>query len=124
MKKPFNEHSPRETKWREGFIGFHGDVTAFGVDSMPKNFLEMDKVTDNCIAYGEATGHAHELVGNPEDFDLRRDPKTKVEYLRVHNMVFLKHQEHSPVKLPPGDYRFGRKTEYDPFAKRQRQVID
>lgn len=124
-KKPFNEHDPRaDFGWRPGFEGFHGDVTCFREDQLPPGFEQMEKIKDNCIAYGEATGHAHELIGQPEDFDLRRDVKNKVEYLKVHNVIFLKHQEHAPVELKPGNYRFGRQLEYDPFEKHVRQVVD
>jgi len=44
--------------------------------------------------------------------------------LRVVNPVLLKHQEHSPIKLPPGDYKIGIQREYDPFEQIIREVAD
>lgn len=124
--KPFNEENPRKDFGeRIGFIGFHGDVTCERLAELPDSFEDMPVCTDRCIAYGEATGHIHQVQGEQgKDFDLRRDPETKREYLRVNNVVFLKHQEHAPVELKPGIYRFGRQLEYDPFEKKLREVAD
>lgn len=125
--KTFNEKNPRENfGQRIGFEGFHGDVTQFRLKELPKDFESMPQCKDSCVAYGEATGHIHQITGGElgKDYDLRRDPKTKHEYLRVDNVVYLKHQEHCPVELKPGFYRFGRQLEYSPFEKQLRQVID
>ena len=125
MTKPFNEHNPRTNFGsRLGFEGFHGDVTSFRLESAPKDFNEMEKIKDSAIAYGEATGHLHQIIGDPKDYDLRRCKKSGFEFLIVHNVVFLKHQEHAPVEYTPGVYRFGRQLEYDPFEKLTRQVAD
>jgi hypothetical protein len=106
-----------------GQDGLHGDViirkTKFG-----KDFDRLERVQDACLAYGELTGHSHKIFGNPEDFDLRQDPVTKERHLRVVKPVMLRHQEHTPVKLPPGDYKIGIQREYDPFSKLVRQVAD
>lgn len=122
--KPFNEHGT-QTPEGLGFgeYGLHGDVI-LNCEHFANDFESMPKVEDDCLAYGETTGHAHKIFGNPEDFDLRECPKTKARHLRVVNPVMLKHQEHSPVKLPPGDYRIDIQREYDPFEKLSRRVID
>lgn len=124
--KPFNEHDPRKNYGdREGFIGFHGDVTVSKVSKLPDNFELMPQCADRCVAYGEATGHLHQIQGElNKDFDLRRCPETKREYLKVNNVVFLKHQEHCPVELRPGFYQFGRQLEYSPIEKHLREVQD
>jgi len=125
--KPFNEENPRKDFGKRiGFEGFHGDVTVSRMESLPEDFDLMPVCEDHCIAYGEATGHLHMITEGVQgkDFDLRRDPKTKSEYLKVNNVVFLKHQEHAPVELKPGIYKFGRQLEYNPWEKRMREVAD
>lgn len=122
--KLFNEHGNTIAKFDNmGDEGLHGDViltrSEFGAD-----FESMPKIPDACLAYGEATGHAHKIFGNPGDFDLRECPKTKVRHLRVVAPVSLKHQEHDKVVITPGDYRIGIQKEYDPFEKLTRQVAD
>ena len=100
-------------------------MTIFGESELPKDWDEMEVCVDRCVAYGEATGHLHQIQGElGVDFELKRCPKTKVEYAKINNVCFLKHQEHRPVELVPGVYRFGRQLEYDPFEKRMREVAD
>jgi hypothetical protein len=122
--KPFNEHGGEKAKFGEiGDEGLHGDVivtrSEFGED-----FASMPEVLDACLAYGEMTGHRHQIFGEPGSFQLRECPKTKVRHLRVVSPVALKHQEHDKVILPPGDYRIGIQKEYDPFEKLTRRVAD
>ena len=121
MKK-FNEtKNPKKCEMKDGEYGLHGDVILTKT-SLPKDFESMPKVEDDCLAYGEATGHAHKLFG--ENFDLRECPKTKTRHLRVVSPVLLKHQEHDQVEIPPGEYTIGIQKEYDPFEKLTRRVID
>lgn len=122
--KPFNEHGTKKAIFKDkGDEALHGDVIlTYG--ELPGDFDSMPIVKDSCLAYGEATGHAHKIFGEPEAFELRECPKTKTRHLRVVSPVALKHQEHSPILLPPGDYRIGIQKEYDPFEKLTRQVAD
>lgn len=125
MSKPFNEHNPQDAQaMKPGDHSLHGDVIIFSEPSLPKAFKKMPKVEDSCVAYGEATGHMHKVFGDPGDFDLRECPKTKVRYLHVVKPVAFKHQEHSPIIVPPGFYKTGIQVEYDPFEKLSRKVID
>ncbi len=122
--KPFNEHGTQEAKFKEmGDEALHGDVILTAT-SLPEDFESMPKVEDSCLAYGEATGHMHKIFGEEGQYDLRECPKTKTRHLRVVTPVSLMHQEHSPIILPPGDYRIGIQREYDPFEKLVRQVAD
>lgn len=125
MSKPFNEANPRENfEMEPGDWGFHGDVIIECVKSVPAEFSSFNVVKDDCLAYGEATGHLHQLFGEDGSFELREDPKTKVKHLRVVTPTYLKHQEHSPVLLKEGDYKINIQREYDPFSKLIRRVID
>lgn len=122
--KPFNEHGGQEIKdYKPGSYALHGDVI-LRLESLPDDFASMEKVEDNCLAYGELTGHAHAIVGEPHQFQLRECRETKMRHLRVVEPVLLKHQEHEQIKLPPGDYRIDIQREYDPFEKLSRRVVD
>ncbi len=121
--KPFNEHvAPVKANFTEiDEEGLHGDVIVTKCQE-PEGFNSMDEIKDACLAYGEATGHAHKLFGG--EFNLRECPKTKTKFLRVIRETVLKHQEHNPVTIPPGHFKIGIQVEYDPFEKRSRQVVD
>jgi hypothetical protein len=122
--KPFNEHGGTEIKeYKRGEYALHGDVI-LRFETLPEDFSAMPNVKDNCLAYGELSGHMHAIVGEPHQFELRECPKTKARHLRVVEPVLLKHQEHEQIKLPPGDYRVDIQREYDPFEKLSRRVID
>lgn len=123
--KPFKEEGKIDkAEMPPGSWGMHGDVCIFSEDKKPPGFDAMVDVKDACLAYGEATGHAHKIFGNPEDFTIKEDPKTKERHLLVVRDVVLKHQEHKPVVIPPGQYRIGIQREYDPYSKHIRQVVD
>lgn len=123
--KPFNEENPQlNNEFKPGDYGFHGDVVLFCESELPIDFDKMPKVKDSSLAYGEATGHIHQLFGEPENFDLRECPKTKVKHLKVVKPIMLKHQEHRPIEINPGVYRIGIQKEYDPIEKKIREVAD
>lgn len=125
MEKPFNEHGPKcPEKFNIGDYALHGDVILERESGAPEDFAAWPIVKDHCIAYGEATGHTHKIFGKEGDFELRECPKTKVRHLHVIREVILKHQEHSPIVIPPGHFKTGIQKEYDPFEKISRQVID
>lgn len=122
MKAFKTENTVTEVKFKKiGDEGLHGDVIISKID-MTSEFGEWPIVKDHCLAYGEATGHAHKLFDG--EFELREDPKTKTRHLRVVKECFLRHQEHNPVAIPPGEYRIGIQREYDPFEKLARRVTD
>lgn len=123
--KPFNEHSPKlDTKCEINDWLCHGDVVITRIEILPEDFSSGTVEPMKALAYGEATGHLHQLQGEPGvDFDLRVN-KTGERHLRIVNPTMLKHQEHSPMLLHPGVYRIGIQREYDPFEKLTRSVID
>lgn len=124
--KPFNEHGTQTVKdHKPGDYILHGDVILFMVTGTPEGFETMKPEPMNALAYGELSGHLHQVQGRCGiDFDLRVNEQTKERHLRVVNPVLLKHQEHSPIKLPPGDYKIGIQREYDPFEQIIREVAD
>ena len=124
IMKPFNEsEKPRVPVFKKiGDYVLHGDVVIQKVSNL-ENFDQLDKSQDSALAYGEATGHIHQL-GDGE-FDLRIDSKNpNNRHLKIVTPTMLRHQEHLPIVLPPGDYITRIQREYDPFEKKIREVID
>lgn len=122
--KAFNEKVRGKAEFSAaGDQGLHGDVIVT-CSAEPKGFSAMTKVEDDCLAYGEHTGHAHKIFGEPGSFEVRECPTTKTRHLKVVRDVCLKHQEHDGIIIPPGFYDIGIQQEYDPFEKMKRQVID
>lgn len=127
--KPFNEHEePKQWNFKDG-QELHGDVIVEKIEDLPESFEFMKKEPMDALAYGEASGHIHKLFKMTDlpsgsyAFDLReKDDGTK--YLKVIEPVVLKHQEHLPRIIPPGNYKIGIQREYDPFLKIARQVVD
>ena len=72
------------------------------------------------VAYGEVTGHCHEVIGDG------------VEVYEEHGTLYvsapkggtIQHEEHKPIALLPGDYQIGIVKEYDHFAEEARSVRD
>jgi len=95
----------------------HGDVLIVKVDSIP---ADAERLPGGILARGEATGHAHRVVGKGKIGIWRQDSLT---YLRVDDAeVELVHEEHKPIALQPGTYRFWMQREYSP--QEIRRVID
>lgn len=120
--KAFNELNAQiPNEFNVGDYCLHGDVILERIDKLPKEFKNFKKSKDGVLAYGELTGHLHQL--QRDRFDLRID-EAGIKFLHVLEPTPVKHQEHSPIIIPPGNYKIGIQQEYDPFAKRARQVMD
>ena len=82
-----------------------------------------DKFT---LAYGEATGHSHTLKADtavatkPEVIEVAFDEPV----FRLMEQAVLQHQEHNPITLEPGIYRFGQIFEYDYESQENRYIAD
>lgn len=72
------------------------------------------------VAYGEATGHCHEVIGS--GVEVYEENGTL--YVSAPSGGTIKHEEHKPITLPPGDYQIGIVKEYDHFAEEARNVRD
>lgn len=79
----------------------------------------MKKLNHKRLAEGEATGHFH---GADEGtlYDMGND----VKLLDAPDGSEITHQEHNPVKLPPGKFVTGIVREYDHADEEARKVID
>ncbi|MFH0825643.1 MAG: hypothetical protein V2B18_23045 [Pseudomonadota bacterium] len=94
-----------------------GDILIKPVKAIPKN---AGKLSDNVLARGEATGHAHVAWG--VDALLYRSGERL--YLNAPNGAEIKHEEHGPITVPRGTYLIEKVREYDHFVERPRTVVD
>lgn len=110
-----------------------GDVLLVAVKSIPEYAKELKDDGRVVLAYGEVTGHAHAFypeVAEAEKDDPKAKPKMKAvlwdagaeRFLRVVEKTALRHEEHTAIEIPKGNYRVVRQREYDP--ERDRWVAD
>lgn len=100
-----------------------GDVFLKPTKRVPS--AEAKRVTDNgrvILAYGEVTGHAHEVIGVDTDdvvpaMELFLEPDgTRI--LVVKRDALIQHEEHGRIDLAPGGYQVIQQREYTPEAIR------
>lgn len=74
---------------------------------------------NNIIAWGEATGHSHRVIGDHEIYDTGH-----FMYLNAKTEVEVRHEEHKPIKIPPGVYQLDGVREFNHFDREIRRVVD
>jgi hypothetical protein len=95
----------------------HGDVIIVPVSSIPADATSRPSAV---LARGEATGHSHRIA-DPTDVEVFDHDGNG--FLRVGGAsATLVHDEHGPIDLPRGSYRFWLQREYSPSEIRR--VID
>lgn len=84
--------------------------------------VERDEETPLVLQEGELTGHAHRI---PSRHAQLYRSESDARYMRVMGPapVGLIHEEHTEIKIPPGDYEITIHSEYRPGAL-PRQVAD
>ena len=83
---------------------YQGDIQFKEVSEMPKKCKEKD----NIVAYGEATGHTHKVVGMATVLI----DKAGNQYINSSGCQVI-HQEHDMVELPVGIWSVRRQREMD-----------
>lgn len=130
--KPFNEAGEVQdaTQMQVGQFFFHGDVLVTRVNALPTD-LTLKQKSNNILAYGEVTGHVHELIADTDDsvMVLEADESTDDNPLmffevKPEEKVVLKHQEHRGIKVGPGFYKVGVQREFDHLQKISQKVKD
>ena len=101
----------------------HGEVLLVPVEAVPANAeMVMENVKDYVVAHSE-TGHNHVAYGDVSVFKQGNDV-----YLNVGEATQLRHLKdtefHETKSILPGAYKVNLKTEYDPFEKARRTVMD
>ena len=93
-----------------------GDVLIVPINQIPKDVKPIPLDNDRIVlAYGEVTGHAHAIKSKTTSFWTTDAGK---RYLQVKVQALLKHEEHSEIVLPAGDYEVFQQREYTPEAIR------
>ena len=93
-----------------------GDVLITPIKSIPKGkdkdgtTRKRDSLGRLVILEGEVTGHAH-AISEKNAFVFENGDND--DYLRVQDVpVMLRHEEHSKIELPPGDYKITRQRQF------------
>lgn len=91
----------------------HGDILVAAVTEIPEGAKRLPTLT---LALGELTGHRHRIeeAGTAELLVFGGE-----SFLRVSSeTACLVHEEHGPITLPRGTYRYWFQREYSPEAIR------
>ncbi len=90
-----------------------GDVLLVRVDALPEGLADITPKSGRVVLqFGEVTGHAHAFYDRGVQVFARDAKATRPEYLRVVKTAYLRHEEHSPAKLPAGLYRMPTQVEH------------
>ena len=98
-----------------------GDVLLVRVEEIPTDAVPVEDGPvegRHVVAYGEVTGHHHSVAVA----DARMVKSAEDIYLEIMAETTLDHQEHAPITLAPGKYRYVAQREYSPEAIRR--VVD
>ena len=105
-----------------------GDVLIERIATIPTAAEKQSKSSRIILAHGEVTGHHHALeTADPADWWKAGEISTANEkpatldgelFVSLPSGGVVTHQEHSEIKLPPGNYRITRQREYSPEANR------
>lgn len=99
-----------------------GDVLLTRVQALPAgiaNKIQRGK-RGLVIAEGEVTGHMHLVEG--KDAELVEIGGRML--LKLERAAVIVHEEHKPIRIPPGIWEVGRVQEYDYLAQMARPVAD
>jgi hypothetical protein len=104
------------------FQARQGDVLIEQVKSRTPTGAAINDRGRVILAYGEVTGHAHEVL-SADAIDALPPAQLFEEsdgtrYLFVDRPCLLTHQEHGPIAIAPGCYKVTRQREYSPEAIR------
>jgi hypothetical protein len=95
-----------------------GDVLLRQVSELPKG---VKRKGDKVLAYGEATGHKHQLTSEYADLYIDVDGR---QYAFLVETSTLEHEEHANIDVPEGVYEVVIQREFDLMQNRVRRVID
>ena len=100
----------------------HGDVVIEALDTKPETGPEIVDARGVVLAEGEATGHAHRVVGQTR---LYAGADGAEKFLRVvRSAATVTHEEHKDVALRPGWYRVSQKRQYSEDDQGWQTVLD
>ena len=92
-----------------------GDVLIVPTKSIPKTAKALEPAERVILAHGEATGHAHAIHRGAVMFREDGTGSGGRTFLSVGaGGADVVHEEHSTIKLDPGNYEVRRQREYSP----------
>jgi hypothetical protein len=100
-----------------------GDVLLIPVDRIPDDGFVVELGSRIVLAEGEATGHAHAVLGDGVEL-VETDDETRYVEVVGPTPAKLVHEEHATISLKPGAYEVRRQREYVPHAFDARLVAD
>ena len=105
-----------------------GDVLIQRISEDSIDLSKATRVDNTVLAYGEVTGHKHQVVpietdnaiiGENKAAELFRLDDSGTLYLRVNaSTARLQHEEHGPIIFNQGLYKIGIQQEYTPSGFR------
>jgi hypothetical protein len=97
---------------------FQGDVAIIRLSKVPEDAKPTNR---QVVAYGEATGHNHTIVGEVAAYEIANG---LVFVVADGQDVQITHQEHDPITLATGIWfcPFESQVEYD--GENERRVLD
>lgn len=101
-----------------------GDIFFEEVTVLPN---KLKRKEDNIIAYGELTGHCHQIMSPPmSELESLVDENGDIYLKSDDEPVTIFHNEHDPVTLEAGAwFCITRQREFDPLvAEKERKVRD
>jgi len=109
----------QEQKWR------HGDVYGIASDVDAKKLAANGtKLDSNVLAYGEVTGHMHEIEADPCAYQRFEMEGKKYLLVLSEGGVSIKHAEHGTGIIPKGVWEERIDREYDYLTHSFRNVWD
>ncbi len=104
-----------------------GDIFIESIPTIPTEAEVVPREDGKIVlAYGEVTGHAHVIADRGAELLKVESMEDRFLSIMAASGVELRHEEHAPIKLPPGNYVVRRQREYIPNESEQlsRQVTD
>ena len=104
------------------FQARQGDIFFKSVSKIPTNGLK--KKSDAILAYGEVTGHSHQITTSISDCESYVDEQGDI-YIRSDKEMKVGHDEHDTIVLPANEWIcVSRQVEYNPLEKARQRVAD
>jgi hypothetical protein len=100
-----------------------GDVLLIPVDRIPDDAFVVEFGSRIVLAEGEATGHAHAVLGEGVEL-VEADDETRYVEVIGPRPAKLVHEEHETISLQPGAYEVRRQREFVPRASDPRLVAE
>ena len=104
----------KEDKMAIKKLARQGDILFIRVNKLPKG---LKKATDNIVAHGEVTGHAHRVREDAGVALLEDEQGSK--FVQAEESWKIIHDEHGPISLDAGKWEARRQRECSPEAIRK-----